>query len=207
MESSPQRGSDGAVPVAPRSSDLLTSQRQEQTAEVDVHESLLVEAPRRAQVLLRYSKTHFKSHLLWMAFILRRHSVTRHRLYTEDNKCKWSNNYPDSTTHAEELMESGEQTNSSIRQMSEKQEYTRLHFWERNGESAVRALLYTNLRFLTWQQSYICHTWYITHTRLYHFTSLWAAVELLIKVVYSSRPQPPAHGPVRESIGTGRFYR
>lgn len=64
MESSPQRGSDGAVPVAPRSSDLLTSQRQEQTAEVDVHESLLVEAPRRAQVLLRYSKTHFKSHLL-----------------------------------------------------------------------------------------------------------------------------------------------
>lgn len=45
MESSPQRGSDGAVPVAPRSSDLLTSQRQEQTAEVDVHESLLVEAP------------------------------------------------------------------------------------------------------------------------------------------------------------------
>lgn len=109
MESSPQRGSDGAVPVAPRSSDLLTSQRQEQTAEVDVHESLLVEAPRRAQVLLRYSKTHFKSHLLWMAFILRRHSVTRHRLYTEDNKCKWSNNYPDSATHAEELMESGEQ--------------------------------------------------------------------------------------------------
>lgn len=64
MESSPQRGSDGAVPVAPRSSDLLTSQRQEQTAEVDVHESLLVEVPRRAQVLLRYSKTHFKSHLL-----------------------------------------------------------------------------------------------------------------------------------------------
>lgn len=88
MESSPQRGSDSAVPVALRSSDLLTSQGQEQTAEVDVHESLLVEAPQRAQVLLQYSKTHFKSHLFGMAFILRRHSVARHRLYTEDNECK-----------------------------------------------------------------------------------------------------------------------